>query len=377
MIDFINTEELSIVVPQKNSLPIIKKGKLDALSDDEIRVKMLCMGYCGRDRSILTGQKTANEGRIGHEGAGVIVETGSSVKRLKVGQNVVIYPFINRHNIGYDWPEGGKGIFSNYASIPNEAVYPISEDNITPTDWLSYALIEPFAGIYRGLLRGNIINYDILIILGAGSIGCGQAMLAKYLNPSIKVVLVDISKIKIQVAKKLNIPADYFLHLDSDGMVEKSINDISSKHKNPLIIHSNPFKESIKQAFKMASDKSTILFFSGVYDWGKKDDLDLGFTLHPKKLHYEEYDEELPEIVFYNQKRIKTIGSRGFSKEDFNYIAELIITKKFNPLTIVTSVIKYDENILDKLLLEGEKDTNIKILMTPYDDILNCNVVKD
>lgn len=30
-------------------------------------------------------------------------------------------------------------------------------------------------------------------------------------------------------------------------------------------------KESVKQAFKIAPDQSTLLFFSGIYDWEERD----------------------------------------------------------------------------------------------------------
>jgi len=363
--------ELSIVVPCEGKLPIMEKANLSSLGPNEIRVKMMTMGYCGRDKSTVTGQKTAVVGRIGHEGAGIIIEKGTEVKQLNIGQNVVIFPFIRSRNIGYDWPDVGKGIFSNYPVIPAEAVHLINNNDISIQDWLSYSLIEPFAGVSRALKRGEISKKDLLIILGAGPIGCEQAILARYLNPSITIILIDKSKEKIKQAKQIKIPANYFLHIYSFENIEKTVFDISSKLNNILIIHSNPFKESIKQAFKMALDNSTLLFFSGIYDWEEKDNQELGFPINPKKLHYEDYDEDQPETATYDNRRIKLIGSRGFTREDFNYSADLIINKKINPLRLVTKVLKFDDTVLERLKAEGEKEMNIKILMSPYDEFLN------
>ena len=363
-------KELSIVVPRKGELPIMKKTEFSLLGSNEVRVKMMTMGYCGRDKSTITGQKIAEAGRIGHEGAGIVIEKGAEVKQLNLGQNVVIFPFIRGRNIGYDWTEGGKGIFSNYPVIPSEAVFPVNKNNISVQDWLSYSLIEPFAGVLRALKRGEISKKDLLIILGAGPIGCEQAILAKFLNPSINIILIDTLKEKIKLAKKIKIPADYFLHLESSGNIEKTVFNIASKLNNVLIIHANPFKKSIKQAFKMAPDKSTLLFFSGIYDWEEKDNRELGFSIDPRELHFEQYNEHQPETVTYNKKRVKLIGSRGFTRKDFSYSADLIINKKINPLPLVTRVLKFDSNILEALKAEGEKETNIKILMSPYDEFL-------
>ncbi|MDZ7725937.1 MAG: hypothetical protein U5R06_24730 [candidate division KSB1 bacterium] len=87
-----------------------------------------------RDKSIINGQKTDVQGRIGHEGAGIVVRRDAGIQYLETEQPVVILPFINKHSIGYDWPEGGKGIFSNYPVIPGNAVYPIQKDMISPYD---------------------------------------------------------------------------------------------------------------------------------------------------------------------------------------------------------------------------------------------------
>ncbi len=364
-------KELSIIVPAEGTLPIVQKSSFLPIGVNEIRVKMITMGYCGRDKSIVSGQKGAKVGRIGHEGAGIIVEKGTEVKHLAIGQNVIIFPFIRNHNIGYDWPDGGKGIFSNYPVIPSEAVYIVNKHNVSCQDWLSYSLIEPFAGVARGLRRAEVVKKDLLIILGAGPIGCEQVILAKYLNPSIKIVLIDVLIEKIRLSKQIKIPADYFLHFDSAEEIQNKISKISLGIDNILIIHSNPFKKSIKQALRIAPDRSTILFFSGVYDWDENDNQELGLSINPKRMHYEEYDENIPEIAEYHGKTIKLIGSRGFSKADFDYIANLIIDKKVEPLSLITKVLKFDEKILHKLKIEGEKKNNMKILMSPLNEYLN------
>ncbi len=359
---------LSISVPESGKLPELSKSPLPTPGDHEIRVMMITMGYCGRDKSIVTGQKSAVPGRIGHEGAGIVLEKGNHVTNVEIGQRVIIFPFINHHNIGYDWPTGGMGIFSTFPVIPAEAVHPITQNEVSIRDWLAFSLVEPFAGVLRGLRRAEIDRKDAVVILGAGPIGCAQAIAAKYINPKIQVILIDISPEKLKTVRAKNIPAnDFVLSTDTDRLRYRL-----KQSTCPVVIHSNPFKTSLKQAIAISPDHGTVLLFSGIYDWTDNDNHDLGenIAIDPHMLHYEEYDADHPITIRINQKTVILIGSRGFEKPDFQDSADLIVNKKIDPLPIVTKVLKFDETILDTLRQEGARDTNIKILMSPYDTLL-------
>ncbi len=364
---------LSIIVPEAGKLPVVSKASLQTIGDQEIRVMMVTMGYCGRDKSIVTGQKTAVPGRIGHEGAGIVLEKGKCVDNVEIGQRVIIFPFIKQHNIGYDWPGGGMGIFSNFPVIPAEAVHPITQNEVSIRDWLAFSLVEPFAGVLRGLRRAKIERKDTIVILGAGPIGCAQAIAAKYINPKIQVVLCDISREKLNFVKSRKIPADDFiLSIDTDQLRHRL-----NQSTCPVVIHSNPFKTSLKQAIAISPDHGTVLLFSGIYDWTDADNNDLGnnVVIDPHMLHYEEYDSDHPTTIRINQKTVTLIGSRGFAKPDFQDSADLIITQKIDPLPIVTKVLKFDKTILDTLRQETARDTNIKIVMSPYDTILRQSLI--
>ncbi len=362
-----NVQELSIIVPAPGVLPEIRVCDPESIGENEILVEMTVMGYCGRDKSIVTGEKGATPGRIGHEGTGVVKEIGSAVANVKVGDNIIVFPFLGNHNIGYDWPEGGKGIFSTHAVIPAESAYKIGKTTISDNEWLAFTLIEPFSGAARGVRRGKVPERDCVVIIGSGTIGCAQAILAKHLNPKAQIVLSDISTIKLKTAQGKGVPADVFCTPDALLVVGSPEYSLVNKASNPLIIHSNPSKTSLKQAFQIAPDQSTIMLFSGIYDWTDEDNAELGFSIKPKELHYEEYSA--PQKVIFQGKRLTLIGSRGFSWEDFDYTAKLIINRIIDPLPLVSKVLKFDVDILDKLQRESADEHNIKILMTPYDRI--------
>lgn len=357
-------EVLSIVVPESNALPVMRSAPMEALGELDIRIKILTMGYCGRDKSILTGRKGAVPGRIGHEGCGIVVEKGTAVKDIEVGELVIVFPFINGHNIGYDWPDGGMGIFSTYPVIPSEAVFRTGRKSATEEEAMRYSLVEPFSGVSRGLKRGRITERDCLVILGAGPIGCAQAILARYMNPALKIFLVDTLHAKLRTAEKKTVPADFFM---SPAELLISHQELLNPFSNLLIMHSNPFKESVKDAFTFAPSGSEILFFRGVYDWTEQDNSELGFSLNPKKMHYEEYSPAEQNLSFHG-KNLTLSGSRGFTRDDFKHAADLILGGKIDPLPLVTKVICFDYNILENLRREGASEHNLKIQMIPCPD---------
>jgi threonine dehydrogenase-like Zn-dependent dehydrogenase len=366
---------LSIVVPQAGALPVVSTDPVEPLRAHEIRVMMVTMGYCGRDKSTVTGQKTAVPGRIGHEGAGIVLEKGQRVEHVEVGQNVIIFPFIRERNIGYDWPSGGKGIFSDLAVIPQEAVHPLQDGDLGPREWLALSLVEPFSGVSRGLQRADLGARDSLVILGAGPIGCAQAILAKYLRPAIEVILVDKSEEKLGLVKSRGVPADDFVA--TPGLAQ-AINGLAVRSGVPLIIHSNPDKGSLKQAIAVSPDKGTVLLFSGIYDWDEDDDRALGadVAIDPRAIHYEEHAPEDPVTLRLKDKTVTLIGSRGFTRDDFRASADLVVNKKIDPLPLVTNVLKFDANILRNLIIEGAKDSNLKLLMSPFDTLVNQDIAR-
>jgi threonine dehydrogenase-like Zn-dependent dehydrogenase len=359
-------QALSIVVPQAGGLPVVATAPLETVGADEIRVMMVVMGYCGRDKSTVTGQKTAVPGRIGHEGAGIVLEKGQRVQHVAVGQNVIIFPFINKHNIGYDWPAGGQGIFADLAVVPQQAVHPLGDAELGLREWLSLALVEPFSGVSRGLQRADVGDRRAIVILGAGPIGCAQTILAKHLHPATQVLLVDKSQEKLWLVKSRGVPADEFVA--APGLAQ-ALAGLDA----PLIIHSNPDKGSLKQALAASPDGGTVLLFSGIYDWSADDDRELGADapLDPRAIHYEEYDPGDPLRLRLQDKTLTLIGSRGFSRDDFRASADLIVNQRIDPLPLVTKVLKFDANILHKLVIEGARDDNLKILMSPFDTLVS------
>src|SRR5688572_29591372 len=84
--------------------------KRPAAGPKDVVLKMKAVGICGSDLSyIKVGGMPAVPGgttALGHEGAGEVIEVGSEVQGIEVGQPVVFNGMETPSNIGSGGPEG-------------------------------------------------------------------------------------------------------------------------------------------------------------------------------------------------------------------------------------------------------------------------------
>lgn len=83
--------EQGLVRPYSTSKPLrIEEVSLDGPGDGEVLVQIAAAGLCHSDLSSISGVRTRKTPTVlGHEAAGVVLETGSAVQRVKAGDHVV------------------------------------------------------------------------------------------------------------------------------------------------------------------------------------------------------------------------------------------------------------------------------------------------
>ena len=68
----------------------VEEISIDPLKENELLVKIHGAGLCHSDLSVINGSRIMQLPLvIGHEGSGEIVELGSAIKDIKVGDHVV------------------------------------------------------------------------------------------------------------------------------------------------------------------------------------------------------------------------------------------------------------------------------------------------
>jgi 2-desacetyl-2-hydroxyethyl bacteriochlorophyllide A dehydrogenase len=141
---------------------------------------------------------------LGHELSATVVEAGSNVQHVKIGDRVVVNPEGNGNRIGNSGPEGG---FAPYLLVRGAAVD--EQSVITIPDSLSMehgALVEPLSVAMHAVHQGHAKAGQRAVVFGAGPIGLGILLVLRHYGID-DVVVVDLSEHRLAVAEQLGAAA--------------------------------------------------------------------------------------------------------------------------------------------------------------------------
>lgn len=171
---------------------------------------------CGTDLHILKGDvPTVTKGRIlGHEGVGIIRETGQGVSRFKVGDPVLITCITacgkctNCRKGMYSHCEDGGWILGNtidgtqaeYVRIPHadNSLYGIPAG----ADEEALVMLSDIlpTGFECGVLNGQVKPGDTVAIVGAGPVGLAALLTAQFYTPA-RIIVIDMDENRLEVAR--------------------------------------------------------------------------------------------------------------------------------------------------------------------------------
>jgi (R,R)-butanediol dehydrogenase / meso-butanediol dehydrogenase / diacetyl reductase len=171
----------------------------------DVVVRMKAVGICGSDLSYIKMGGIVQNGitPLGHEGAGEVMEVGSEVTGIAVGQPVIVNPMMTPSNIGSGGPEGAftEELLVREARL-GDSILPIPEG-------ISYevaAMCEPLAVAMHGVNRAEVKPGDKVVVFGCGPIGLG--MLLWLIDRGITdVVALDLSEERLERARALGVQA--------------------------------------------------------------------------------------------------------------------------------------------------------------------------
>ena len=184
----------------------------------DVRIKMLTVGVCGSDihyylHGKIGSQVVSYPFPVGHEGAGIVVETGKAVKRVKKGDLIAIEPAIPcgqcdqclsgrpntcRKLVFLGCPGQAEGCLKEYIIMPEASCFPL-KDGLTADHGV---ISEPLAiGVYS-VERAPITKGKKIGILGFGPIGM-SVFLASQAAGAGKIYVTDKIDERLAIARRL------------------------------------------------------------------------------------------------------------------------------------------------------------------------------
>ena len=199
------------------------------VGNNDVLVKIKKTAICGTDIHIYNwdewAQKTIPIPMItGHEYAGEIVELGSNVDDLKIGDIVsgeghitcgrcrnclagTMHLCPNTIGVGVN----RTGAFAEYLSVPAKNIFKPSRE--MSTDLL--ACFDPYGNAVHTALSFNMVGEDVLIT-GAGPIGMMSAMVANHAGAR-NIIITDINQYRLDLIKKI-LPAVITVNVEKDSI---------------------------------------------------------------------------------------------------------------------------------------------------------------
>jgi len=190
-----------------------------AVGPADVLIKIRACGICGTDALFISmGGLPGHDGGmpLGHEPAVEVVEVGSDVTGIAVGDHVVINPMAAPSGIiGNGAPTGA---LSEYLLIENAVRGTSLEIVPNHIPFEVAALNEPMAVARHGVNRCQPKRSDKVVVFGAGPIGLGATIAFKSLGVD-HVVVADLIPARLEKALKVG----------ADAVIDSGEQDVTAR----------------------------------------------------------------------------------------------------------------------------------------------------
>jgi L-iditol 2-dehydrogenase len=244
-------------------IPVPQIGPRDAL------LKTKACGICSGDVMPWYIEKKAPL-VLGHEPAGVIVETGKDVTSFKAGDRVFVHHHAPCFSCRYckrgdyvqceTWKSTKliPGGVSEYILIPE---INLEHDTLSLPVSLNYedgALVEPAACVVKALKRSGIKQGDRVLVIGLGVMGQLNILLARKYG-SGKVIGADLVPFRLRKAREFG--ADDVLDVSQANLVD-SLRELTHGEMADIVIVGPNSVHAMQQGLASAAPGGTVVLFT-------------------------------------------------------------------------------------------------------------------
>ncbi|AXP80032.1 Putative L-galactonate oxidoreductase [Mariniflexile rhizosphaerae] len=312
-----------IVCEEPNKFTL-KEKEIPIRENNQALIKVHRVGICGTDLHAYAGNQAffTYPRILGHELAAEILEIEENAQNLKVGDKVIIMPYVSCGTC-LACRQGKTNCCSNirvlgvHADGGMQEQFAVRTDLLIPANHLSYeemAIVEPLAIGAHAIRRANVLKGETIAVVGCGPIGIGLMKLAQI--KGAEVIALDVDEARLEFVK----------------------NEIGLKH---VVKVSETAVEEISKITQ--GDMATAVFDCT----GNKRALEGGITYMSHGGRYVLVGLSKGELVFshpaIHAKESTIMCSRNATLEDFDFVIQNL--DKFPTKAFVTHQVHFTEMI--------------------------------
>ncbi|GAW15573.1 hypothetical protein ANO14919_049870 [Xylariales sp. No.14919] len=329
----------------------------------DVRVHIEQTGICGSDvhywQRGRIGDFILNSPIVlGHESAGKVVEVGSKVKNIQLGDRVAIEPGVPcRH---CDYCRSGSynlcpdtifaatppwdGTLQKYYVVAGDYCYPIP-NHMSAEDG---ALVEPVAVAVQICKVADVRAGQTVLVFGCGPIGALCQAVAKAYG-ALKVIGVDISKSRAEFAKTFGADGIFIpgKPLDSDA--------------DPVDA-SRATAEEIIQQFRLGEGADVVLECTGAAPC-----IQAGIFAAKKGGTYVQAGMGQENVMFPITtaciRALNVKGSIRYTTGCYPQAVELVASGKVNPRSLITHRYKFEESLKAFEVVKTASEDTLKVMI--------------
>ncbi|KAJ2981410.1 hypothetical protein NQ176_g2040 [Zarea fungicola] len=330
----------------------------------DVRVHIEQTGICGSDvhywQRGRIGDFVLNSPIVlGHESAGTIVEVGSKVKNVKVGDRVAIEPGVpcrrcdhcrsGAYNLCDDTVFAATppwdGTLQKYYIVAGDYCYPIP-DHMTAEEG---ALVEPVAVAVQICKVADLRAGQTVLVFGCGPIGVLCQAVAKGYGAK-KVIGVDISKSRAAFAENFGADGVYV----SERSLNPNLDPVEASRENA---------EKILKQFGIEEGADVVLECTGAEPC-----IQAGIFAAKKGGTYVQAGMGKENVVFPITtaciRALNVKGSIRYTTGCYPAAVELVASGKVKPSTLITHRYKFKESLEAFEVVKEASEATLKVMIS-------------
>jgi (R,R)-butanediol dehydrogenase/meso-butanediol dehydrogenase/diacetyl reductase len=318
---------------------------------NDVVVAVRACGICGSDLHTYLHGSFVEPGQVmGHEFVGEVVEAGSAVTGVAVGDRVTASPLVpcnecprcreGRYNLcAKAWTQsiayGRPGAFAEFVRIPNpvpgENIFLLGDDVSDDAG----ALTEPLAVAVHAVKLAEPVAGVTAVVLGRGTIGA-QVVQALRARGAGRIIGLDLSTLRLEAAGGLGAEP-----VDGARGVEEALRSVLAEGQEiDVVFECSGVPALANAALENVRAGGTVVILA-LYD----DPV----TFNPTVLV---------------QKEVRLQGSIAYTGEDFADAVELLRSGAAQATALITQRASLDD-VGEAFEVQLQKDRSLKVVVVP------------